>query len=98
MSTLTAPQLVTNRDQARRLTSSLPDDLSACVVEVDCSGMKASTPSFVDELVKQVLVARRAAELRLVDAPQRTNELAHKFAGNHGVAANLATVSRLPSA
>lgn len=94
-STIQAPRLVTNRDQARALSAQLPVDLEGCEVQVDCSSLQASTPSFVDELIKQVLVDRGAARLTIVQAPERTAHLAQKFAANHGVTDRLETVSRL---
>jgi hypothetical protein len=85
MATLIAPKLVSSRDQARELTASLPGDLSGTVVMVDCSGLQASTPSFVDELVKAVLVDRRGNRLVVKAAPERTVELARRAAQNRGV-------------
>jgi hypothetical protein len=89
MSTLTAPKLVSSRDQARELTASLASDLADAVVMVDCSALQASTPSFVDELVKAVLVDRNADRLILKGAPERTVELARRAAGHRGVADRL---------
>jgi hypothetical protein len=85
MSTLIAPRLVSSRDQARELTASLPGDLSGTVVMVDCSALQASTPSFVDELVKAVLVDRGGNRLVIKAAPERTVELARRAAQNRGV-------------
>jgi hypothetical protein len=85
MSTLTAPRLVSSRDQARELVLSLPADLSDVAVVVDCSALKASTPSFVDELVKLVLVERHATRLIFQSAPDRTVELARRAATNREV-------------
>jgi hypothetical protein len=89
MSTLIAPRLVSSRHQARDLTANLADDLSGTVVMVDCSTLQASTPSFVDELVKAVLVDRRGNRLVIKGAPERTVELARRAAGNRGVADRL---------
>jgi hypothetical protein len=87
--TLTAPELVSSRDQARELTADLPAELSDVAVMLDCSALQASTPSFVDELVKAVLVERAAARLVLQSAPERTVELARRAAANHGVSERL---------
>jgi hypothetical protein len=89
MSTLIAPKLVSSRDQARELTAGLPDDLSGTVVVVDCSALQASTPSFVDELVKAVLVDRHGSRLVVKGAPGRTVELARRAAQNRGVSDRL---------
>lgn len=91
MSTLTAPKLVSSRDQARELTASLADDLSGATVMVDCSALEASTPSFVDELVKAVLVDRNGDRLIIKGAPERTVELARRAARNRGVLQRLET-------
>jgi hypothetical protein len=91
MSTLTAPKLVSSRDQARELTASLADDLSGAMVMVDCSALRASTPSFVDELVKAVLVDRNADRLVIKGAPERTVELARRAAQNREVLDRLET-------
>jgi hypothetical protein len=89
MPTLTAPKLVSSRDQARELTAGLPADLADATVIVDCSALQASTPSFVDELVKVCLVERHARGLVLARAPERTAELARRAARNQQVADRL---------
>ena len=91
MSTLIAPKLVSSRHQALELTASLASDLSGRVVMVDCTTLQASTPSFVDELVKAVLVARRGDRLIIKGAPERTVELARRAAQNRGVSDRLET-------
>ncbi|MDP9206894.1 MAG: hypothetical protein M3O65_00045 [Actinomycetota bacterium] len=91
MSTLIAPKLVSSRDQARELTASLPSDLADTIVMVDCTALQASTPSFVDELVKAVLVDRLGGRLVIKGAPERTVELARRAAQNRGVADRLET-------
>jgi lysyl-tRNA synthetase class II len=91
MSTLIAPKLVSSRDQARELTASLPSDLSDTVVMVDCTALQASTPSFVDELVKAVLTDRQGGRMIIKGAPERTVELARRAAQNRGVTDRLET-------
>jgi hypothetical protein len=91
MSTLVAPKLLSSRHQARELTAGLADDLSDVVVMVDCSALQASTPSFVDELVKAVLVDRRGSRLVIKGAPERTVELVRRAAQNRGVTDRLET-------
>jgi hypothetical protein len=91
MATLTAPKLVSSRHQARELTASLAADLSSTVVMVDCAALQASTPSFVDELVKAVLVDRQGERLIVKGAPERTVELVRRAAQNRGVADRLET-------
>jgi hypothetical protein len=85
MPTLTAPKLVSSRAQAQELTAGLPEELSTTTVVVDCSALQASTPSFVDELIRLVLSERKATQLTLQNAPERTIELARRAAEIHGV-------------
>lgn len=93
MTTITAPPLVSNRGQARELLHALPDDLSDCRVELDCSTVKAMTPSFVDEFVKAVLVDRRADHLTFCHASSRVKDIALRSARTRGVAERLDTLS-----
>ena len=58
---------------------------------VDCTALQASTPSFVDELVKAVLVDRHCDRLIIKGAPERTLELARRAAQNRGVVDRLET-------
>jgi len=89
MPTLTAPGLVSSREQARQLIEELPLDLSDCAVHLDCSGLEIGTSSFVDELVKACLVERHARLLSFDSAPIRIAQLALRAAKNHGVADRL---------
>ena len=82
---------MSSRDQARELTGGLALDLSGTAVMVDCTALQASTPSFVDELVKAVLVDRQADRLTIKGAPERTVELARRAAQNRGVSDRLET-------
>jgi hypothetical protein len=91
VATLIAPKLLSSRHQAQELTASLAQDLSDTVVMVDCSALQASTPSFVDELVKAVLVDRGGDRLIIKGAPERTVELARRAAQNRGVLDRLET-------
>ena len=52
---------------------------------VDCTTLRASTPSFVDELVKAVLVDRHGGRLVIKGGPGRTAELARRAAQSRGV-------------
>jgi hypothetical protein len=89
MPTLNAPKLVSSRDQARKLTSGLAEDLADTKVVVDCSALQASTPSFVDEPAKVCLVERHARCLVLSRAPERMAEFARSAADIRGVADRL---------
>jgi hypothetical protein len=76
-------------DSARRVPLLDPGRGQGLASVVDCSALQASAPSFVDELIKAVLVERLAARLVMQSAPDRTVELARRAAGNHGVAERL---------
>ena len=63
------PRLIGGRDAARDVTAgALPGHLHGDRVLVICRDLFAATPSFADELVRQVLVEREADELVLVGA------------------------------
>ncbi len=55
MARIQTPGHAGSRDQARELVRELPDDLTGERVLVDCSKLVIGTPSFFDEIVKQVL-------------------------------------------
>jgi hypothetical protein len=90
--TIATPRRVGSREQARSLFSALPVDLSESEIHIDCSLVEASAPSFVDEMVKILLVEREAAQVRLLSAPQRTREYAERSARNRGVDARFVAV------
>lgn len=71
------------------MLASLPGDVSAVEVTVDCSDLRAGAQSFVDELVKVVLVERSAARLLLAGAPQRAQRYAQRSAANRSVGSRL---------
>jgi len=68
------------RDQARRVADALPPDLDDSEVVVDCSRLEVSTPSFVDELLKVLLLDRGALRVRFVSAPERLAEYVRRAA------------------
>lgn len=73
------------RDQAQDLSWVLPSDLAGDTVVLDCAGLIVGTPSFLDEIVKQVLIVRHAAALEVRDAPVRAGDLLKRSAHNRGV-------------
>ncbi len=93
MVALTAPRLGGSRNQARKLLSELPTDLSAAVVRLDCSAVAVSTPSFASEVVEVVLVERRGMRLELVNASSEFAEVAAEAAMISGVIDSLAILS-----
>lgn len=62
-------------------------------VVLDCSGLVVGTPSFVDEIVKEVLLVRQADRLEFTDSSARIATLAERAAANRGVAARLSVLS-----
>jgi hypothetical protein len=78
-----------SRQQAQDLVSGLPADLTGHPVALDCSALTIGSPSFLDELVKQVLVVRNAEVLDVVAAPDRTRTLLQRAAENRHVAERL---------
>jgi hypothetical protein len=82
------------RDQASALVARLPSDLSGIDVEVDCSSMLVGTPSFLDEIVKQILVGRNAQSMSVVAASARAHHLLERSAANRGLSDRLLFVAR----
>lgn len=63
----------------------LDDDLAGQTVCLDFSDILVSTPSFVDELVKQILELRSAARLEVIGATDRARHLLIRAASNREV-------------
>jgi len=95
MTQLEAPEHAGSREQAQRVVEGLPSDLSGLVVVLDCSRLAISTPSFLDEVVKEVLVERRADALNLIDATERTREQIERSAQNRQVAGRVHVALRV---
>ena len=75
MVTLHAPVKSRGREQAQEITSVLPASLANAAVLLDCQDTAITTPSFTDEVLKQILVERVALSLTVVNAPRRFAEL-----------------------
>jgi len=75
MVTLKAPVKSRSREQARAIASQLPSMLEGADVFIDCRATAIATPSFVDELLKQILIERSARRLRVTNAPRRFADL-----------------------
>jgi hypothetical protein len=73
------------RDQATALADLLAPDLSDLDVVLDCSSMLVGTPSFLDEMVKQVLERRNARTMSVIAASARAHELLERSAVNRGL-------------
>ena len=99
-----APEHTGSREQARSLLVELPQDLTGRTIVLGCSRVTVSTSSFLDELVKMLLVDHHAARLELVDATQRTEDHLLRAAKNrdvsdrvHGRLAGLTPLCREPA-
>ena len=62
---------------------------------LDCAQLKISTPSFLDECVKLVLVERNADALDLIDATERTQQQIERSANNRKVSTKVHVALRL---
>ncbi len=92
---LQTPDHAGSRDQAIELVGSLESDLSGQTVLVDCSRLLVGTPSFLDEIVKQVLEMRNAEALEVSGAPPRARDLLERSAVNRGVSDRVQVVVRV---
>jgi hypothetical protein len=64
------------------LAAQLGADLAGEDVVLDCADMLVGTPSFLDEILKQILVVGEAATLSVVSASARAQELLERSAEN----------------
>jgi hypothetical protein len=87
---LETPEHAGSRDQAIALVAPLADDLSGTSVLLDCGGLVVATPSFLDELVKQILEQRHADRIDVLNPPDRAWQLLDRAATNRGVRARVA--------
>lgn len=84
-SQIQTPEHAGARDQAQELARALGDRLAGHEVVLDCSRMLVGTPSYLDEIVKQILVERQADALTVVGASDRIQELIARAATNRGL-------------
>jgi hypothetical protein len=82
---VSTPDHAGSRDQAKALAAALPAELDGETVLLDCSALVIGTPSFLDEIVKQVLVIRDAEVLEISGAPERAGALLERAAENRSV-------------
>jgi hypothetical protein len=85
MDRIEAPAHAGARDQARDLVDALDPDLTGRHVVLDCSHLLVGTPSFLDEVVKQVLLRRNADALSVLAASSRVHDLLERSAENRGL-------------
>lgn len=84
-STLEAPSTMGSRSHASEMLFGLPSDMTGQSLKVVFSEGALGTPSFVDELVRLVLVDRNAALLSLENANERHKRIARESAAHFGV-------------
>lgn len=92
---LAPPRHSGSREQAQRLVENLAQDLSAISLVLECEGLEVTTPSFLDELVKETLVLRKARLLEVENASARTGALVQRAADNREVADRVSVALRL---
>lgn len=86
---LKSPALLGSRERAREFLAELPNDLTSIKLIINCQDTEASAPSFVDEVVKIVLVERKAEFLTFEEVPERTASYALRSADRRGVSSRL---------
>ena len=88
MEQLRLPRLAGTREAVTDLLAEqhVPASLTGECLGVLCRDLASGSTSFADELVKQVLTERDAAELTLVGAPERFVTLVRAAAQRRGVA------------
>jgi hypothetical protein len=85
MHRLETPEHAGTRDQATDLLSVLPKDLEGEQVVLDASPLVVGSPSFLDEVVKQLLVERKAESLQIVGGSERARTHLRRAAENRNV-------------
>ena len=85
MIVINLPRLVSSRESARRLLAEAADTVKGDRVVVNCRELRSAAESFVDELVKVILIEGDAAELVVLGASSQFLEQAHRAAKVHGV-------------
>jgi hypothetical protein len=84
-----APVRLGSREQATELLADLSTDLTGQTVVVSFRDNRSSRPSFVDELVREVLFVRDARCLVLEDAPELVRSTAQRSAVSRGLESRL---------
>jgi hypothetical protein len=94
---LEAPQNVGTRDLVRAwVSSAVPDHLSGSVVVVNCAGLSTPTPSFLDELLKILVVERGASRLTITNASERARVFAARSSENRHIQDRIEIVEAAP--
>jgi hypothetical protein len=88
---VTLPPLAGSRPAAAALLAGLPVDLSGQQVAVLARGLLSGSPSFADELVRELAVARNAARVVVVGADPTFEQYVLAAARSHAVDGRVAT-------
>jgi len=80
--TVTLPVKPNTRQQVELFIDHMPQDLTGKTVIVDASNVDDITPSFTDELSKQILSVRKAQDIVVVSAPYRMKQYIQMLAKN----------------
>jgi hypothetical protein len=91
MHSVLLPPLAGSRPAAAALLAALPADLSGDEVAVLCRDLLSGSPSFADELVRQLAVERNAGHVVLVGADETFERYVRDAARSHAVAGRVAT-------
>jgi hypothetical protein len=83
--TVTLPPLAGSRPAAAVLLSTLPADLSGELVSVLCRDLLSGSPSFADELVRELAVERNAESVVVVGAEPTFEAYVRDAARTHRV-------------
>jgi len=87
--TIDAPSRMGRRAQAVELLADLPRSLVGAEVTVAFPDIAFATTSFIDEVIRSVLVDRQADRLSLQNANEQVREIACGSAGDLGVTSRL---------
>jgi hypothetical protein len=91
MHSVSLPPLAGSRPAAAALLASIPADLSGDEVAVLCRDLLTGSPSFADELVRQLAVERNAGHVVLVGADETFERYVRDAACSHAVTERVAT-------
>ena len=87
------PSNAGTRDLVRAWLEAIIDtDISDSVVEINCAPLRSPTPSFFDELLKILIVERRARTVTLKNVLPRAQALAMRSAKNRHIENQVAIV------
>ncbi len=83
------PVRLGSREQAAELLANLPTDLTGQTIVMSFRDNRSARPSFVDELVREVLFVRNACCLALHEPPEMVSSTALRSAQSRGLEARL---------